>query len=413
MRRRRFIQGVCVSTLLPGVIHFPLVHGGIAGLRERVSTIISEYSAQGNHRTGTSVDNKSAIWLADHIQQRGLTPEISSFPFRRLKIAQAKLTLGKLNIDAVPFFDCRYTEAQGITGSLGMLGTDADIGVVMSLPYGGTPVAQSIEEARHLGKHKAIVVVTDSRLPETGIATFNAEEYADPFGPPVIQIASEHWELVKQAAIDGNVANLIADCHYVDTVASNVGARLKGARQDLPPLVIMTPRSGWWACASERGGGIASFLEMMSALVEKGSERDVIFTANTGHELGHIGLEHYIGENPELVENAHMWIHLGANFAAEFMPAVRLQYSGTAVKGLFDPIVRANGLLVDSETPMGEKPLGEARNIYTGGGRYISILSRNGLFHHPADTWPEAVNLDRTAGWARAFTQLALDQTRT
>ncbi len=412
MQRRRFVQGVCASTFLPGAIILPLVHAGGPDLRERISTIISEYSAQGYHRTGTDVDNKSAIWLAGHIQQRGLTPEISSFPFRRLKVDKAKLNIGSLSIEAVPFYDCLYTGAKGITGSLGMLGTDADIGVVMSLPYGGTPVALSIEQARHKAQHKAIVVVTDSRMPETGIATFNAERYEEPFGPPVIQIASEFWERVKQSALDGGTANLVAQCHYVNTVAKNVGATLKGTNPDLPPLVIMTPRTGWWTCASERGGGLASFLEMMSVLVEKGSDRDVIFTANTGHELGHVGLEHYLNKNPELAKEAQMWIHLGANFAAQVMPAIRIQYSSAAVKKIFEPIVSAHNLSVDSETPMDEKPLGEARNIYDGGGNYISILSRNGLFHHPADTWPDAVNLDLTTGWVRAFVQLAIALTR-
>jgi len=59
-------------------------------------------------------------------------------------------------------------------------------------------------------------------------------------------------------------------------------------------------------------------------------------------------------------------------------------------------------------TPMGQRPLGEARNIYDGQGRYVSILGRNGLFHHPADQWPHAVDLELTTKWVKAFTQLAI-----
>ena len=37
-----------------------------------------------------------------------------------------------------------------------------------------------------------------------------------------------------------------------------------------PPLVVMTPRSGWWSCASERGGGFACWLEIMRAVRDAG-----------------------------------------------------------------------------------------------------------------------------------------------
>jgi hypothetical protein len=57
---------------------------------------------------------------------------------------------------------------------------------------------------------------------------------------------------------------------------------------------------------------------------------------------------------------------------------------------------------------VGERPLGEARNIYDGQGRFISILGRNGLFHHPADVWPDAVNLGATTRWVNAFVQLGV-----
>jgi hypothetical protein len=35
--------------------------------------------------------------------------------------------------------------------------------------------------------------------------------------------------------------------------------------QSLAPVVVITPRSGWWACASERGPGIAAFIELARA----------------------------------------------------------------------------------------------------------------------------------------------------
>jgi hypothetical protein len=62
----------------------------------------------------------------------------------------------------------------------------------------------------------------------------------------------------------------------------------------------MTPRSGWWSCASGRGGGLVLFLEIMRAVRKAHTARTVIFTANSGHELGHLGLDHFIEEEPNL-----------------------------------------------------------------------------------------------------------------
>ena len=136
--------------------------------------------------------------------------------------------------------------------------------------------------------------------------------------------------------------------------------------------------------------------------------RDIIFTANTGHELGHTGLDLFLHENPDLIQDAHIWMHLGANFAAKVGSQVRLQYSDDRAVNSLAPWLEKNGLKPADVTPIGERPLGEARNIYDGQGRYVSILGGNGLFHHPADQWPEAVDLELTTRWIKTFVQLSM-----
>jgi len=66
----------------------------------------------------------------------------------------------------------------------------------------------------------------------------------------------------------------------------------------------------------------------------------------------------------------------------------------------------------DVETPVGTRARGEARNIFDGGGRYVSLLGGNGLFHHPDDRWPDAVDAERLAKLAQAFCALAVDLAR-
>jgi hypothetical protein len=194
----------------------------------------------------------------------------------------------------------------------------------------------------------------------------------------------------------------------VKAIARNVEAIVKGSRAELAPVVVMTPRSGWWVNASERGGGIACFLEIMRAVKASRPKRDVIFTANTGHELGHTGLSLFLDNNPTLINDAFIWLHLGANFAAKFGAQVRLQYSDDDAVESLDPWLKQNGLTPSAITPIGQRPLGEARNVYDGQGRFVSILGGNGLFHHPADRWPEAVDLPVATKWVKAFTQLAV-----
>ena len=66
------------------------------------------------------------------------------------------------------------------------------------------------------------------------------------------------------------------------------------------------------------------------------------------------------------------------------------------------------GEAADQTMPVGRRPLGEARDIFDGGGRYVSILGTNPLFHHPADRWPDALDLPKTESLVGAMVELAL-----
>jgi hypothetical protein len=52
-------------------------------------------------------------------------------------------------------------------------------------------------------------------------------------------------------------------------------------------------------------------------------------------------------------------------------------------------------------------PRGEAEVVYRGGGRYVSIIGRNALFHNPADPGPQAVAPDAIAKFSVAFIAVA------
>jgi hypothetical protein len=184
----------------------------------------------------------------------------------------------------------------------------------------------------------------------------------------------------------------------------------------LDPVVVITPRSGWWRCAAERGGGLVCWLETIRAMAEARPARRVLFLASSGHELGHLGLDEFLRANTRLVGSAHAWVHLGANIGAGTSGAagsgVRIQASDDEIDGWMTAALAGAGALVADHLPRGREPAGEARNLHVGGGRYVSLLGQSGpWFHHPDDRYPGAVTAEAVAryadGVARCVARLA------
>jgi len=370
---------------------------------DNIARIIAAYDRQGVHRTGTDVDNDSARWLAEEIAQIGVTPWLVPFSLERIDVVAARATVAGISYEGLPLFDGAITGANGITGQLGPLGSSGQIALVTT----GARADQNVEAARKEGGYRAIVIVTLSEPP--GLTPINADRFSQPFGPPVLQLSSESRDTLEQHANAHADATVVIDAYRTTSTALNVTARIEGRKPELAPIIVMTPRSGWWNCASERGGGLVLFLEIMRAVHEAYPARTVIFTANSGHELGHLGLDCFIEDAPHLVKEAACWVHLGANFAAAIDPQVRLQATNDELLARARTAMRAQDVAADVETPVGQRPRGEARNIFDGGGRYVSLLGGNGLFHHQDDRWPAAVDVRKTEKLAAAFCNLTVD----
>ena len=71
-------------------------------LEERIADVLATYDAQGNHRTGTSVDNASAQWLARQVQQSGAEPELEPFALSRVDPQSCHLRVADRSIAGVP-----------------------------------------------------------------------------------------------------------------------------------------------------------------------------------------------------------------------------------------------------------------------------------------------------------------------
>ena len=82
----------------------------------------------------------------------------------------------------------------------------------------------------------------------------------------MLQVASEHQARLKELAATGARITFVAAASRNANDAMNVIVTVPGRRAELPPLVVMTPRSGWWHCAAERGGGLACWMESIRAV---------------------------------------------------------------------------------------------------------------------------------------------------
>jgi hypothetical protein len=223
----------------------------------------------------------------------------------------------------------------------------------------------------------------------------------------VLQVASEEGPFLAECAGQGAKAHLTAHVERTQAQAFNVITVVSGTNKSIAPLVVMTPRSGWWWCASERGGGLACWLEIIRTMRDTKPARDVLFVASSGHELGHLGIDAFIARRSGIVAAARAWIHLGANIGAAQGPGNNLQASDDEMESVMVEVMTKAGLRIDRRLPRGAVPRGEAENVHRGGGRYVSIIGNNDLFHNTSDRGAATVDLDVIERFAGVFAIVA------
>ena len=391
----------------------------------RIRQLIQAYEKQGFHRTGTQTDNASGIWLRDQVRRIGVTTALEGFTLQRIDPVLASLTAGERRIEGIPLFDGGFTNKNGVTDQFGVLNSGAPIGLTESLPNAAG--AGALGDARRMNRHKAIICITRGGRP--GLCPSNADSFLQPFGPTVLQVSSEHAAWLQEAARKGISVQVVAQVIRTPAEAFNVTGKIAGADPALPPLIVMTPRSGWYWCASERGGGIACWLELIRSLREVKPSRDILFVASSGHELGHLGINAFVDQRPGIVKRSAGWIHLGANIGATSVseegprdansnlpPSAALlrsrgntlQSSDNEFQEMLEEAMNAVGLRVATPMPHDRIPGGEAEVVHRGGGQYVSVIGGNANFHNPNDRGPDVVDVHAIATFVQAFATVAM-----
>ena len=358
---------------------------------------LQAWDSQGPHRTGTAGDHAGADWVAAQARALGPRATEETFALDRLDPGDCSLHIGGTSIPGVPVFDAPATT--GITGRLSETGGIAVVSLAPGAVYSG-----EYHRLRQTAAHDALVIVCSGTHP--GLGLLNAEQFNHPYGAPAIHVDT------GSVVPDGRMARLVSKSMRTRTNARNIVVTLKGSDPGRKPVVVMTPRSSWWQSTAERGGGIVCWLETLRALLANPPSCDVILTANSGHELGHLGLDDFCARRPGWdQQGGATWVHYGANIGAS-EGSLSVVSADDSLRDAMRDALAAAGRPPDTMAPKTLVPSGETRDIHRAGGRYVTLVGTNPWFHLPSDRYPLTVDVPAIARIATAAASMVVGLTR-
>ena len=363
---------------------------------------IRAYEAMGWHRTGWKANHETADWLIDELQAAGIDARDQPFTAPRWHWSgSVELRIGPWSIPGEPLSDGGFTPPDGVAGRVGFV-ESADLG-----GYDGSPIAlwrrgpddrdrmaagvyDDLAALQAAGARAVVLIMGD----EHGAPVLrNAERPWDPINLPVLQVAPENAEV----GVDwSEEATVVVTGHREEVQARNVIAEISGTDTAAAPVALITPKSGWFTCAAERGGGLAVWLAVAQRIAAGALPRRTLrLVASSGHELHHLGLDAYLQSLGPTVSEVSAWLHLGASIGAKRgTPA--LAASDDQLMTIARSALEADNI-ERTPFPVGTSGYGEARNIAEINGRYISLLGGHPYFHSPNDTYANAVDPDNLA----------------
>ena len=84
-----------------------------------------------------------------------------------------------------------------------------------------------------------------------------------------------------------------------------------------------------------------------------------------------------------------------------------IQASDEEFEATLSRAMETMNLSIARRNPRGSVPGGEAEVVHRGGGRYLSVIGSNALFHNPSDRGSNAVNLGEIARFTKVFSAVA------
>jgi len=274
---------------------------------------VKAYAGLGEHRTGTAGDEATTVWLEKALKAAGYAVERQAFDYPVFDLTRAEIVLGGRTLESFPYWAPKATPPGGLTAPLSLAGGAGKIALVDLPPGTGagldSPPPAQIAAAVDAGA-SAVIAITENALDQ--LAALNRNPKAPPWRCPVLLAAGRDADALKAAAASGAPVVVRLEGHAVTRPAFNViGRRARPGK----PVVISTPKSGWFHCAGERGSGIAIWLGLARWLAAS-SERNLIVVCSSGHEFDGYGAHRFTETLAPKPADTALWVALGANVAS-------------------------------------------------------------------------------------------------
>ena len=361
------------------------------------------YSDLGEHRTGTPEDRKTSEWLAAELRRAGADVQLHPFRLRQFFPTAVALKVGGAEVKAFPLWWPKPTGPAPVVGPLAAVPAAPAVGSLAGkialLKVDNVPGATLVPDSV---VHKLIApavaagaagVVLVTRVPSGEYMALNAQAGPAAWPVPVVLVGRADEAALDRAAAAGTPASLLLDGKYDDAAeAVEVVGRIgRGAKT----VVISTPSSGWFRCAGERGPGIALWLGLARWAARHPGDTCYLFVASSGHELGGLGVKHFVEHHAPKPGDVRCWLHLGAGIATydydtagdgfqrktTVSPMRRLYSTKEFVPTLADAFAG----LPDLKPVASDRPGGEMLVFARAGYRYWGFAGGSVFHHQPGD----------------------------
>ena len=427
--RREFLATSGAAPLLAAAP--ALVHAEQAIARSATADL-ARYIGFGNKQSGGIGDNGCGEWLERELIAEGFAAERLPFSVPWFETHIAKLTAGDARATVWPQPIVRTTTPEGLSaplvrvdasghsvypleGSIALVDLPHDRWSSMNWPGVKTPV-----DAAFSGGALACVIVTNG--PTGKVIALNSDGRDPLYDGPVALLAPEDAAPFFAAAGERRDAHLTLTGKGGRREAFNLVGRIDRGRGEW--VVVSTPRSGWFTCAGERGGGIAAWLHIARWAAKALPNHDLAFVCNSGHEYFYLGAEELLHRIAPRPEETAFWLHLGANLAARDwhdtvgasrpLPGTDSQRFLVVSPPLLSTARSRFAGLAGLEAPYttDEITAGELTNIVNAG--YVSVAGIFGVhrYHHVAEDDARCVSADAVAHTTLAFRDLMASAVR-
>lgn len=291
--------------------------------RDRISADLDRYIAFGNKASGGAGDTATGEWLEAELRRAGAETVRQSFDTPFFSPKRAEVIAGEARVPVLPLAIVVPTGPTGVRGRLvrvepGMpLPTMQGAIAWIELPYARwssalvKPIAETVRAATAAGAIAALLITNG---PTGKAIALNADGRTPLVDRPVAILAPEKAGPLRALLGAPIEVTLVLDGEGGRRPAFNLAARWD--RRKGSHVVVSTPRSGWTACAGERGPGIATWLSLARWAPAALAAHNLLFLCNSGHEYENLGSEHALQALAPPPEETALWLHLGANLAA-------------------------------------------------------------------------------------------------